>query len=571
MKKVNHLQDEIRRTFTIYALVPIFIMSIISLGLAVGYWNMSVVDKNETCLSEVSDSLEDLLLNCMDDVKKLADFCDVDQIKADEQYKVKMCEKIYHTMQTSDVYNDFYILDEKKEILASSHSKSSVIPQNLTWGIVKQMEEKPNLSVYTFISNVKNFSQPMDIAVGKAIVKDGVVKGYLIFVLSGTEILNGIANPYVHIVVKDKFDYTPICTDTIFRNEWNKMPDKYKNLDGYTSFADTKFYVAKRPILNGDLMIYAFTSIGQMVAQFTFAIFILLGVLFILIITTIVSVKQQAAEKTRMIDQLVEAFEAVKEGNLEKKVQIHTNNEFEIIGESYNMMLESLKNLIQTNKEKARETVISEIKQLESQFNPHFLFNTLENIKFMIKLDPDAAGKMILALSSLLRYSINNSVNHVVFQADIEHIQNYLEIQKYRFGNRLNYILSAPEEVKSCMIPKLIMQPIVENAIKYGMKNCQHLVIEVEVWKQDDQLVIEVSNSGDGLSETELADIRKMLLVKKNDSEHSGLYNVNRRIQLMYGEDYGLTISSQEKLGTIVRIIIPYKKAGEKDAESANR
>lgn len=565
-RKVNHLRDEIRRTFTIYALVPIFIISLISCGLGVMYWNMSVVERSQNRLDEVSNGLEMLLADCMGDVNYLATACNIERLRFDADYKVRVYERLYDCTNKMEAYSDFYVLDENQNMVLSSKSQEpefSLISQNMTWGIVKQIQDKPNYPVYTFISNVKNFSQPMDIAVGKAILQNGMIKGYMIFILSGTEILSGIANPYVHIVVKDKYDYTPICTDNIFRNQWNKMNEKYKNLDGYTSFADAKYYVVKRPILHDELTVYAFTSIGQMVAQFTYAVFILVGVLLVLTITVIISVKRQAAEKTKMIDQLVEAFEAVQAGNLNKKVNINTNNEFEIIGASYNMMLSSLKNLMQTNKEKARETVISEIKQLESQFNPHFLFNTLENIKFMIKLDPNAAAKMIIALSSLLRYSINNTVNRVTLKADMQYLQNYLEIQKYRFGNRLNYILSVPEEVNECIVPKLIIQPIVENAIKYGMKDCQHLVIEMEVTAQSDHLVIMISNNGSAIEEETLTEIRQMLSSTKNYSQHSGLYNINRRIRLMYGEGYGITLTSQENVGTTVCIVIPYEKAGE--------
>lgn len=343
----------------------------------------------------------------------------------------------------------------------------------------------------------------------------------------------------------------------------NKIRPEFKNADGYFSFEDKKYYVNKKEILSGALTVYAFNAIDSMVTQFTNAVLILIGVLIVLTLTIIISVKRQAEEKTKMIDQLVEAFTAVKSGDLDKKVAINTNNEFEIIGESYNLMLGSLKELIHTNKEKARETVISEIKQLESQFNPHFLFNTLENIKFMIKLDPSAASKMIVALSNLLRYSINNSMTEVSIRQDMEYTQNYLEIQKYRFGNRLNYILQVPEEVKDCIVPKLVIQPIIENAIKYGFKNCQHLMVEMKISLEENRLRIIIYNNGAGIEEETLDQIRQRLKSKTNSSEHSGLYNVNRRIHLMYGDAYGLDIMSKENEGTTVKIVLPVHRKNE--------
>ena len=361
-------------------------------------------------------------------------------------------------------------------------------------------------------------------------------------------------------VVKDKYDYTPICTDEFFCDAMNKMKPEFISADGYFSVADRKYYSSKSEILNGELTVYALTSVGGIVSQLTNALIILIGILVILSLSIIISVKKQVEEKTKMIDQLVEAFSAVKSGNLDMRLNITTNNEFQIIGEAYNMMLCSLKELMQTNHEKARATVISEIKQLESQFNPHFLFNTLENIKFMIKLDPAAASKMIVALSTLLRYSINNDSSEVTIQEDMAYTQNYLDIQKARFGQRLNYILQIPQELNSCIVPKLIIQPIIENAIKYGFRGCQNMLVEIEISIIEQQLVICITNNGTEIDEQSLREIRSMLVSTANCSQHSGLYNVNRRIQLMYGEPFGLQIMSNYQDGTTVKIVLPIHK-----------
>lgn len=565
-RKVNHLKDELRRTFTLYALIPIFIISLISVALAFAYWNTSVLERTQTKLEVVCDSLDDLISGYMEKANEIAGLAELNTLRESQIDRVQMYQKIYeYTLQTG-VDTDFYIFDEQMNMLISSKSQEpefAQIARSAAWGIVRLIKERPAVPVFSFIGNAKKFSQSMDIAIGKAIVERGKIKGYVIFIVSGEQILRGISNPYVHIVVKDAYDYTPICTDDIFSGLINKIRPEFKDADGYFSFEDKKYYVNKKEILNGALTVYAFNAIDSMVTQFTNAVLILIGVLIVLTLTIIISVKKQAEEKTKMIDQLVEAFTAVKSGDLDKKVTINTNNEFEIIGESYNLMLGSLKELMHNNKEKARETVISEIKQLESQFNPHFLFNTLENIKFMIKLDPNAASKMIVALSNLLRYSINTSMTEVSIQQDMEYTKNYLEIQKYRFGNRLNYILHVPDEVKDCIVPKLVIQPIIENAIKYGFKNCQHLMVEMEISLYEDQLSIMIYNNGAGIEEQTLAEIHKMLASKTNSSEHSGLYNVNRRVCLMYGDAYGLDIMSKENEGTVVKIILPVHRKNE--------
>lgn len=178
---------------------------------------------------------------------------------------------------------------------------------------------------------------------------------------------------------------------------------------------------------------------------------------------------------------MVEAFQEVQAGNLDVTLHIKSYEEFEIIGESYNLMLSSIKDLIASNEEKIRQTSIAEIKQLESQFNPHFLFNTLEHIRYMTKLEPEAVNKMIVSLSSILRYSINNTILDVTIAEDLEYTKSYLLIQKYRFHERFNYTVYMERGTEDCIIPKLIFQPIIENAIKYGFGDKEKLMVRMKI------------------------------------------------------------------------------------------
>jgi two-component system sensor histidine kinase YesM len=559
-RKVNHLKDELRRTFTIYALIPIFIISIIVFILAFAYWNTNVLERNHNRLNAICDMMSTMISNYLDNANDIAGLCDMNMLRDNKTAKAKMYEKLYQDTSMIGVHTDFYIFDTQMNRLVSNQIQDpefAELARTADWGIIGQIKKKPMEPIFTFANSIHRFDSQMDLIIGKAILEEGRITGYVLFVVPAAQILSAMTNPDVHIVVKDRYDYMPICTDDFFGAAMNKMKPEFQHANGYFSFGDTKYYSSKKAILDGELTVYAFTSIGGIVSQLVNAVMILIGVLIILSLSIVISVKKQVEEKTKMIDQLVEAFSAVKQGNLDMRLAINTNNEFEIIGEAYNRMLFSLKELMQTNHEKARATVISEIKQLESQFNPHFLFNTLENIKFMIKLDPAAANKMIIALSNILRYSISTSSSEVTIQEDMEYTQSYLDIQKYRFGNRLNYILHIPEELNHCSVPKLLIQPIIENAIKYGFHDCQHMLVEIEIKMIENTLVLTITNNGTAIDEQSLSEIRAMLISPANVSQHSGLYNVNRRIQLMYGDSYGLEIVSSYCEGTIVKIVLP--------------
>lgn len=562
-RKVNHLKDELRRTFTIYALIPTFIILIIVFVLAFVYWNTNVIERNQSRLVTACEMMSTIISGYLEKANDIAAFCDINELRDNKTAKMEMYVKLHKYTNDIGVPTNFYLFDEQMNRLISNQIKdpeSAQLAKIANWGIVGQIKKNPEVPIFAFVSSIKNFGSHMDLVIGKAILEKGRITGYVLFIVPAVQLLDIMTNPDVHIVVKDRYDYTPICTDEFFYDDMNKMKPEFKSAGGYFSFADKKYYISKKEILNGELTVYALTSIGGIVSQLINAVMILFGVLVILSLSVVISVKKQVEAKTKMIDQIVEAFSAAKNGNLDMRLNINTNNEFEIISEAYNMMLSSLKELMQTNHEKARATVISEIKQLESQFNPHFLFNTLENIKFMIKLDPAAANKMIIALSKLLRYSINNNSSEVTIQEDMEYTHNYLDIQKYRFGQRLNYILQIPEELNHCIVPKLLIQPIIENAIKYGFRDCQHMLVEIEIRIIENKLVIIIANNGTEIDEQSLSEIRSMLASPANLSQHSGLYNVNRRIQLMYGESYGLEIMSKHYERTTVKIVLPVNK-----------
>lgn len=211
-------------------------------------------------------------------------------------------------------------------------------------------------------------------------------------------------------------------------------------------------------------------------------------------------------------------------------------------------------------------TTIAELRELESQFNPHFLFNTLENIKFMVRLDPAAATEMIMALSALLRYSIAGDGRQVALQEDVKYLHSYMKIQQYRFGSRLDFTADIDESALGRQVPKLLFQPLLENAIKYGEDEYGKLKILFQAKIREDCLNVLVKDEGRGIAAEKLQELRALLASSANHSSHRGLFNVQRRLQLLYGESYGLQIGCPLDGGTEIRLSIPLQKKEQKDA-----
>ena len=215
----------------------------------------------------------------------------------------------------------------------------------------------------------------------------------------------------------------------------------------------------------------------------------------------------------------------------------------------------------------------AKLSALQSQINPHFLYNTLECIRSEALLyDCDSIARMAKALASFFRYSISKKENIVTLREEFNNIENYFLIQSYRFDDKFSFeILAAPEdrEAYSCLIPKLSLQPIVENAIFHGLETKPDkgkVTIRVEMTEKN--VIIIVSDDGVGIGREELERMRDSLKNSRKETDQEGkspgergngiaLTNVSQRIKLIFGEDYGLNLYSTKGIGSDVEIILP--------------
>lgn len=203
----------------------------------------------------------------------------------------------------------------------------------------------------------------------------------------------------------------------------------------------------------------------------------------------------------------------------------------------------------------------AELELLQSQINPHFLYNTLDTIVWAAEgSDQKTVVSMVKSLSEFFRTSLNSGREIVTIREEIQHARSYLEIQHVRYRDILEYEINIPESLWQCMMPKITIQPLIENALYHGIKNKRGVgKIVIAGTKQDNVCEITVSDNGKGMDSDRLSQIRQ----KINDNTSSegeifGLSNVNERIQLKFGKDYGITVESQCDNGTKVTIRIPY-------------
>ena len=194
----------------------------------------------------------------------------------------------------------------------------------------------------------------------------------------------------------------------------------------------------------------------------------------------------------------------------------------------------------------------AELRALQSQIHPHFLFNTINTISSMITDEPLKAKDLLLDLSDYYRNRLYLVKDMISLQAEIENIKTYVAIEKARFGDKLSVIIKPNCDNFQCMVPPLILQPIVENAVKYGVqKNVQKIEVNIKAEKTEKDLIISITDNGIGIPPHKIEEI-----LHKDQLNH-GLSNVNQRLINLYGEDYALHITSEEGKGTVVWIHIP--------------
>lgn len=310
---------------------------------------------------------------------------------------------------------------------------------------------------------------------------------------------------------------------------------------------------------------YAALPCGDVLRTARFLLLMVLLFFAAMIAAIQISTKRVAQEKTRVIDEIATACDLVSHGNLNTELTISSHDEFQVIAQAYNTMLENVRKSMEKSVKLGRDTAVAQIRQMESQFNPHFLFNTLENIRFMVRLDPGAADAAMVQLAQLMRYSIKQEGMTVSLKEDLRYIESYMSILKMRFGSRLSYETRIPDELMRRRIPKLIVQPILENAVKYGMEKKRELKIEIEARCVGERLEISIRDNGSGIEPEVMETLTRY--IENPDMERKtsfGLMNVHDRLRLMYGERYGIRIQTQQGRTTEVVLSLP---GGEGETE----
>ncbi|WP_407267757.1 sensor histidine kinase [Radiobacillus sp. PE A8.2] len=241
------------------------------------------------------------------------------------------------------------------------------------------------------------------------------------------------------------------------------------------------------------------------------------------------------------------------------QVPVKKIDEIGSLTNSFNSMTKKIQTLINDVYKLQITRKEAQIKALHSQINPHFLYNTLDSMSAIASLrGVPILSKMSKMLAGMFRYSISNGSQMVPLQEELDQVKRYIDIQKIQYDDKFDLTLSIAEALNQYLIPKLSIQPIIENSIYHGLELVQSggkILIQATV--HENEVIITIKDNGVGIPKTELKSIQEAL-VTRTDEDHIGLKNVMERVQLIYGSDYGITIMSEEDKGTTVIFRLPY-------------
>lgn len=445
-----------------------------------------------------------------------------------------------------------------REYLDSTHDSSSFIriidsslPSSLKstiWFTDEQVRESAHNGAYVYIARVIKDTSTWD-TLGYAILR------FRISDLTGMYL--GYTNKYRSICVTDgrghivSFVDGLLVKDTIIEENKAKLlvssePITINSLTAYSNLLINQWYllsvtetgISSQPALKATLVMY-------MMAQ-------------LICVTLMLSIAYYTFKKfTEPMNLLTSSMKKVEQGDLYSRVSINTKDEFEDLANNYNKMIAQIEDLMDRVIFEQEQKRLSDIRMLQAQINPHFLYNTLGSIRYMIYANPPQdVDNVILSLSKFLNYVLSGTEIYVSIDRAMEQMNNYIAIQSYGFDVPMRYEMDIDERIHNCKILKMLLQPLIENALLHGLKlNTVNPTLKIKAFPLDDKTMqIEIIDNGPGFNVALTDSSSESTSVY---GHHMGLANVRNRLQLYYGNSYQLDIKSEMGVGTTVTVCIP--------------
>lgn len=478
-------------------------------------------------------------------------------------------QRLYQFINNQEFKAYFVLLDRAGVVVCSNfnqRNQESFAEAALTGGMTARLS-KAQEEMLCVICDVPLTSQQMcSYSFCRSVQgEDGEQLGYLFFNLRQEAFHSQFRTVPQEVLLTDRYDNIIYTTLDLEDDPADKLPPgKYAPKvvsSGIQEISGEYYYISASTVTPQGLRLYTLTSLAFQIQMLWYGILLFLFLLVILIMIVPLLTRAFARQNARELGELTQAIEELDRSSDFYELSPQCSLESQQLYDQFRRITLHLRELIRCNNELQDRRRQMEIKQLEEQFNPHFVFNVMEMVRYQIPEDPEAASEMLLSFANLMRYSINYGHTKVSLETDVEYVNDYLLLQKVRYNNCLRYEFQIPDQLLECQVPKLLLQPLIENSIKHGYQQGKILEIAVKVQRVGDDLRFEVRDNGKGIEPERLAAIRESFTMELNSTyvRHIGLYNIQKVVALMYGPGYGLTVESAPGEGTVVTLTMPYE------------
>ncbi|MEK4043860.1 sensor histidine kinase [Paenibacillus sp. FSL H8-0048] len=560
MRAKRSFKDSLRRLFLLHTLVPISILFVLFLMFMMINSRFLLINQTAEAGKKIKLAMEEVYSSYIKEMNEASALDSVIAFTSAQTRGPEVFERFYAFNNRQRVKSILYIMGTDGSILASSANYGSDSSDLALQAIARRMHNQGLTGLAE--TNPIRFSHDRYTAYtfAKAISGSGGVQGYLIYQLYEPDLqkLLFVQNNEI-AVVTDPYRTIIATTNNLTQGLMNKY-SLTSDSKGYVWIDDGKYYSKETYLPLSQWRIYTLSAAeGNRSAYLSLVVFFVLASLLLWIVIWY-SARIISTRQSRAIDKLIYAVRELQSGNMDSYVYIGTGDEFETLANQYNRMLQRLNELVAQNTELSDLRRVIEVKHLQSQFHPHFIFNVLETLRYAIIVDNQLAQDMVLTLSRHLRYSIGNEQDHVMLGSDLEYIAGYMKLQQIRFKDRLHYREEVDQAARTALVPRLMLQPVIENTIKYGYRQRQSVSVKVLGWVEGTDLILEVKDDAGGMSRERLAEVRAIMDSQDNRAPHIGLHNLHRRLVLMYGGRYGIELDSTLGEGTVVTFRLPYRK-----------
>lgn len=356
----------------------------------------------------------------------------------------------------------------------------------------------------------------------------------------------------------------PVANSTSLYNSYKTDFNGQESLISTYKLKDFDWYIVS--VTSWKMLTQEMVDFGIWVAIIMFACVVAALLFFLLFMNRI----------TNSVNRIVRFMRRVETGELNVRVEEKGNDEMTTLAKGFNQLTERVSELIDQVKQEQKQKNMAEMRVLEAQIKPHFIFNTLESINALaIQNEGRKVSQMVYRLGNILRTSIQDK-EEITIREELAYLRSYMEIQKFRFEDLFNFEIDVPDDILNNQILKLTLQPLVENSIQHGFDGITHTGwIRIAAYDDAERIYIDIEDNGLGMSNEQLkkfqymmSDEQKALLPIADQAYNTerrglGVRSVADRIRIQYGSRYGLFICSAPNMGTIIRCIIPKYEQGE--------